>query len=420
MPSTQSGAAPLPRPAPDTGGKPMRRKSSSQGIVKKHARSCVSHGDDKRCNCTPTYQAWVWSSADHKKIYRSFSGKGALAAAKGWRTDATKGVRDKTMRAPLRLSLREAEDAWLAAAESGEIRSRNRQPFKPSTLRGYRHDVETYVYPDLGARRLADVGADDLQALVDRLLATGMSASKARNVIVPLQSLYRRHRRQVPLDPTDGLDLPESGGRRERAASPAEAARLLDALPEEDQALWATAFYGGLRRGELRALRDEDIDLTANVIHVRRGWDDVQGAIDPKSQKGARDVPLAAVLRRYLLEHRARTGRRGTDLFFGRTAFDPFTPTHIRKRARAAWAATVIGEFFAGRSAQLEPIGLHECRHTYVSLMHAAGIPLERIGDYVGHSSSYMTDRYRHLIEGQRDADAERFDALLALADGQS
>jgi hypothetical protein len=45
--------------------------------------------------------------------------------------------------------------------------------------------------------------------------------------------------------------------------------------------------------------------------------------------------------------------------------------------------------------------------------MHSAGVPLERIGDYVGHSSTYMTDRYRHLIEGQREQDAERFEQLL-------
>jgi integrase len=57
-------------------------------------------------------------------------------------------------------------------------------------------------------------------------------------------------------------------------------------------------------------------------------------------------------------------------------------------------------------------MGLHECRHTYVSLMHAAGVPLKRIGDYVGHSSAYMTDRYRHLIEGQRDEDPARMDAM--------
>ena len=42
--------------------------------------------------------------------------------------------------------------------------------------------------------------------------------------------------------------------------------------------------------------------------------------------------------------------------------------------------------------------------------MHAAGVPLERIGDYVGHASSYMTDRYRHLLEGQSEQDAEMLD----------
>jgi integrase len=56
----------------------------------------------------------------------------------------------------------------------------------------------------------------------------------------------------------------------------------------EDRPLWATAFYAGLRRGELRGLRDEDVDLEANEIHVRRGWDDVDGEIDPKSAKGTR------------------------------------------------------------------------------------------------------------------------------------
>jgi hypothetical protein len=50
-----------------------------------------------------------------------------------------------------------------------------------------------------------------------------------------------------------------------------------------------------------------------------------------------------------------------------------------------------------------------------VSLMHAAGVPLERIGDYVGHSSSYMTDRYRHLIEGQHEEDSTRLHAYLDL-----
>jgi site-specific recombinase XerD len=56
------------------------------------------------------------------------------------------------------------------------------------------------------------------------------------------------------------------------------------------------------------------------------------------------------------------------------------------------------------KAAALEPISLHECRQTYVTMMHEAGFALEEIGDYVGHNSAYMTDRYRHLRERSRGA----------------
>jgi integrase len=64
----------------------------------------------------------------------------------------------------------------------------------------------------------------------------------------------------------------------------------------------------------------------------------------------------------------------------------------------------------------LDPIGLHECRHTYVSLMCDAGFSLAQVGDYVGHSSEYMTDRYRHLLKGHEKEAAARFDRYLRAA----
>jgi hypothetical protein len=45
--------------------------------------------------------------------------------------------------------------------------------------------------------------------------------------------------------------------------------------------------------------------------------------------------------------------------------------------------------------------------------MFEAGFSLEENGDYVGHNSAYMTDRYRHLREGHEARAAERFDAYL-------
>jgi integrase len=67
------------------------------------------------------------------------------------------------------------------------------------------------------------------------------------------------------------------------------------------------------------------------------------------------------------------------------------------RRAARDWAEAA----FCWRS-----LDISAAKHTfrrYVSLMHAAGCSLEEIGDYVGHSSAYMTDRYRPLLDGERE-----------------
>jgi integrase len=364
------------------------------GITVRHGRACRSR-DGANCNCTPTFVAWVWSKRDGKKLYRKFE---TVSAAKQWRADATGSVRRGSLRATPAVTLREAWSVWLEAAERGEILSRYRRPYKPSALRGYAADVERYVLPDLGAIRVADVTADDFQALVDRLVGAALSGSKVRNVLVPCQALYRRHRRQVLADPTDGLDLPEPGGRRERVASPDEAAVLLEALPEDERALWATAFYAGLRRGELRALRVADVG--SDAIAVERGWDDYAGPIEPKSKAGVRKVPLPETLRAILNEHVERTGRSGDELVFGRIPQAPFTPTFVQDKADEAWV-------------RLRRVTLHECRHSYSTYLDASGISETRADRYMGHSNPSVANRYRHALEGQLAEDAERLDTYL-------
>lgn len=386
----------------------------TSGIRARHSRSCRT-ADRPDCGCAKSWEAAVWDPRKrikHRKTFRSHS------EAKAWLVDSRKLLRDGRLGTPSKRTLELAGDSFIAKARTGEIRKPGGARYKPSVLRTYEGDLHRYLYPELGKVRLSELRRRDVQAVVDKLVGTDLSGSKVRNVLMPLRAIVRLaiEDDELVVNPTSNLRLPEAAKARERVATPVEAQVLLDALRLEDRPLWATAFYAGLRRGELRGLRDEDVDLDANVIHVRRGWDDVEGEIDPKSAKGARTVPVAGVLRLYLLEQRARTGRRGRDLFFGSTATRPFTPTHVRARALGAWAAAAVGAFLARTPLPVEigPIGLHECRHTYVSLMFDAGLSLERIGDYVGHSSTYMTDRYRHLLEGHEAEAAARFDEYLS------
>jgi integrase len=395
-------------------------RRAPSGIEIRHSRRCGLLQDRHRCTCEPSYRAIVYDRLTDGLVKKTFSGNGALSAAKQWRADAVSAKGRGTNIAPSRRTLREAAEDWLSGvqAEPPAVLNRSGHPYKPSAVRAYTHDLHEYVLPDLGGLRLSDVRRADLQALVDRLVGKGLSGSKVRNVVISVRVVFRHalERDEINANPTSGLRLPNNVGRRERAASPSEAAMLLAALPHTVRAIYAAAFYAGLRRGELRALRWDDVDLAKGVIAVRRSWDDYTGEITPKSAKGTRTVPLTALLRDHFAALKANSGREGRDFVFGSTAERPFQPSHVRRQAAKAWEAA-NRERAEQKKPPLVPIELHSCRHTFVSLMHDAGLSLERIGDYVGHGSTYMTDRYRHLLEGHEQEAARMLDEYLARAD---
>jgi integrase len=309
------------------------------------------------------------------------------------------------MRAPTRTTVKEATEQWLTAAKAGVIRTRSGETYKPSALRAYEQVLNATLLPELGHLRLSSVTRNTLQDLIDRLVARGRSPSTVRNTILPLRAIYRRalSRAEVLTNPTLGLALPAARERRERIARPAEAKALVEALPDRDKALWATALYAGLRRGEIQGLRWSDVDFRAGVIRVERSWDERVGPIAPKSRAGRRRVPLSQPLRAHLAAHRLLAYADQHQLVFVGRGARPFCPEALIRRARAAW-----------REAKLDPIGLHECRHTYAAFMIAAGINAKALSTYMGHSSISVTlDRYGHLMPGNEQEAAAMLDLYL-------
>ena len=138
------------------------------------------------------------------------------------------------------------------------------------------------------------------------------------------------------------------------------------------------------------------------------------GPIEPKSRDGRRTVPIASVLREYLIAYQLRSGRRD-GLVFG-TADRPFTPTAVRRRALTAWK-NANGTRRDSELAQLAPIALHECRHTFASLMIAAAVNAKALSTYMGHASVMITlDRYGHLFPGNEEEAAGLLDGYLERA----
>jgi len=368
------------------------------GITTRHRKSCKSVGGG-RCNCSPAYRAEAYDKRTGKRVYQTFP---TLAAARNWRSDASREIRQGIRRGPTGMTFRAVAQEWISAAEAETIRNRSGLIYKPSVLRGYRSSLELRLLPEFGNARIENVTRREVQAFADQLLEEGLRSSTIKNHLMPMRAIYRRlvMRGVVAVNPTTNLELPSDAVSRDRIASPAEAELLLMALPEFDRGIWATAMFAGLRSGELQALEWSCVDLASGLIRVEQSYDPrAKRFIEPKSKAGRRRIPIPAILRDYLVEHRMNS--TGSGLVFGRSETVPFDNSVVSKRARRIWA-----------KSDLQPIGFHECRHTCASAMIAAGVNAKAITTFLGHSAISITfDRYGHLMPGGEDE-------ALALIDG--
>jgi len=384
----------------------------SKGITIRHSRSCSTASGKKKCDCAPTYRVQVRREGVAKS--RTFD---SLKAAEQFRADAVKRIA---------FGHHIADDYTVGAAlhklqddlESGTARNRSGEEFKPSVAMGYQKLIDRYLLPALDGRlvaeRVSDLSSRHVAAVRDEIQARGVDASTVRNAMMPLRVLVRREQERGNLerDPFKGVAFAAVRGKRDRVASAEESITLLDALDFPDRAFFAIAFYAGLRAGEISALRWSDIDFTEKTITVRRSYCSRSNTITmPKSDAGIRAVPLLDEALPIIDEYRATiAAEQGAEriapdaLVFISTTGQPLRGTVVTTRALRAWKAR-----------DLAPIHLHEGRHTYASLMAAAGVPMEQLSDFMGHASFNLTVKtYRHLYPELRDKAREQANEYLA------
>jgi integrase len=354
----------------------------------------VSEGIRKRADRPKPYEAWVFDKRTGKKLRQSFR---LEREARQWRQDTIRELQLGLIRGVASSTLSNAAAEYVAGMKDGSILALGGRPYRARVAREYEATLRRSVLPTLGEYRLDEIRRRDLVDLADRMRADGYAPSTIRHAIDTVRVVLRRavEREELAVNPSIGLRI--GGGDqtpRDRVASPLETAALVAALPRVmDRALWSVALYAGLRAGEIRALEWQHVRLGAGVIVVDQAMDNRGVVTPPKSRAGSRRVMMMQPLRDALEAWRdAAPDTTSTGRVFGSRA-QPLAFTPLYRRAGKAWAA-----------AGLDPIALHEARHSAVSTWLMAGVNLKTASAMAGHASiAITTDRYGHLLPGAED-----------------
>ena len=348
-----------------------------------------------------TYQV-KYRGPDRRQRTRSFRREvEAKAFAAAVETDKARG--QWTDPRGGRVTVAEWAETWLAS----------KVDLRPSSRARLEGIVTTHILPAFGRRRLDQVSNADVRAFVAEL-STRRSAATTRKAHNALGQMFRAAvaDRRVAFDPTADVPLPAEHADEQRFLSAPEVETLAEAIEPRFRALVLLAAYGGLRFGELAALRRKRVDLLRGRVKVAEATSDVHGHPlafgPPKTKRSRRAVPLPRRVVAELEHHLATYTEADPEalVFTGPKG----APLRRAGFARLWWRPATM-------KADLEGLKVHELRHTFVALSIASGGDARKASIRAGHSSvAFTLDRYGHLFEDDDAPDMAKLDALIGNA----
>jgi integrase len=349
----------------------------------------------------------------------------AAAIAESFVAEAAARIRLEDERRAAGITFRELAQAYVTWLR--EVRGA-----KPATLRDHGYVLAEpgapyrrgagrllgHVMSELGDKPARRITTRDINTLLQKIADTGVSAravNKTRNIVAAAFNYGMRESAfGLPSNPALSADIrreahpgillyyspdevetiaqASADGRRRGA----DRTRTSDqvAIDVQDGELVRVAAYTGLRLGELLALRWRDVDFAGSVLTISRA---MSAGIETTTKSGRiRRVPLPAQAAAALARLRRRSDFTAEDEFVfvdahGR-ALNPVTVRNRYKQARDAVGA--------------RPLRFHDLRHTYGSLLAAAGVDLITIKETMGHSALSTTGRYLHARPASEQAAA--------------
>ena len=284
------------------------------------------------------------------------------------------------------------------------------------TEKSYRATLERYAIPQIDQHKLCDLTPQHVQRMVNELAALklrrvpGYTRSVLSRALNRAMKLGYIHRNEASL-----VDTPTAEGSTMTILSTQQVNQFLAAVVGHRlEAAYRLALQLGIRKGELLALRLEDIDLVAGTLHICGQLQWIDGKllrVPVKTRKALRTLPLTpsliAVLRRHLMRLEAEQLQDGWvehGLLFPAELGTPLNGFNLIRHFKTVLHHT--GLPMATR--------FHDLRHTAISLMLSQGVDARTVAELAGHSTITLTlDVYAHSTNATCRAAVAALDGLI-------
>jgi integrase len=256
--------------------------------------------------------------------------------------------------------------------------------------------LNQHILPVIGGYRLQDITPMQIQAIMSGLV--GKSNSLQSKVLINLRSIFKAAQENGLIVRSPVSSMLKPGGKKTQektALTPQECEKLIERVRNpRAKTFLLIALNTGMRRGEILALKWDDVDFEKKLIHVRRNAVLLRGGTklsdELKTRAGRRDIPLTEALEAHLLVEKKRTH---SQYILAMQNHQPMTDSSYKSMWR-----------LIERELPEKHVTAHILRHTYITRLFEAGLDIKEIQYLAGHSSVDMTLRvYTHYDRASRE-----------------
>ena len=293
---------------------------------------------------------------------------------------------------------------------------------RPSTAGYYRRAMEEYTIPRIGTIKLNKLTSREIQKLYKDLLENGrlrkkqrrkhpgLSGSTVRGVHIMLHSALDRAvtERLLIRNPADGCVVPKVQHQEMTTLQPEDLKAYLDAAERRNTlAIFYPELVSGIRKGELVALRWEDLNVTEKTISVsKQATKDETGTLvvtRPKTENSVRQISIPQEAVKLLIQEHTKHPDNPWLFPSSRTGgmYHPDSVATLHQRIL--------------KDAGLEHLRFHDLRHTFATLALQNGVDIKTVSAILGHYDAGFTLRtYTHTTRQKQDEAAQTMGNLMA------